>query len=307
MSSFISLQNIIYPSSELSLTMILLEEWSITYVKGCNSKKYLQNQLTVDVNLLPQTNHILCAHCNFDGKVWSTIRLFHYHQGYAYIQRKSVSQIQIKELKKYSVFSNIKITELNDIYLIGFAGSNSRAFLLQFFIKIPNKKYPVIHEKKTTILWFKEPEERFLLVLSLSDFLVLKSKINENIFLNYSKQWLLLDIEAGFPIIDKESSKKFTPQAINLDKLKGISFKKGCYYGQEIIAQIFFKNLNKRFLCALIGTGNIFPRIGSLIEMNIKEVWYTIGVLLSSVNIKNEKTYIQVILHKPVGLSLIHI
>lgn len=303
MSSFISLQNIIYPSSELSLTMIFLEEWSIIYVEGCDSKKYLQNQLTIDVNLLPNTDHTLCAHCNFNGKVWSVIRLFHYCQGYAYIQRKSISQIQIKELKKYSIFSKIKITELNNIYLIGLAGLNARAFLLKFFIKIPNQKCPVIHEKNTTILWFKKPEERFLLVLSVTDFLFLKKAINENIFFNNSKQWLLLDIEAGFPIIEKESSEKFTPQAINLDKLKGISFKKGCYYGQEIIARIFFKNLNKSCLCSLIGKGNISPKVGSLLEVQIEDVWCKIGILLSIVNIKNEETCIQVVLYKPVDVN----
>lgn len=303
MSSFIKLQNIIYSSSELSLTMILLEEWSLIYVEGLESREYLQNQLTIDINSLPQKHHALCAHCNFNGKVWSTMRLFHYEKGYAYIQRKSISEIQVQELRKYSIFSKIKIHELNHMYLIGIAGLNSRLFLLKFFVKIPDKKCSVVHENGKVILWFSEPSERFLLILNLSDFIFFKQKINEKIFFNNSKQWLFLDMEAGFPIIDINSSKKFTPQSINLDKLKAISFKKGCYYGQETIARIFFRNLNKRFLCCLIGIGDISPEIGSIIETKIEHKWFKIGFLLSIVKIKSEEIWIQVVLYKSIDVS----
>lgn len=303
MPSFLSLQNLVYPSDELSLTMIILEEWSLTYVEGLDSKKYLQSQLTIDMNLLPKTHHTLCAHCNFNGKVSSTMHLFHYEKGYGYIQRKSISKIQVEEIKKYSVFSKIKIHELSNICLIGLAGLNVRSFLLNFFIKIPDKNCSVIHENNKTILWYGEPLERFLLVLSLSDFLILKRKINKNIFFNNSKQWLLLDIEAGFPIIDAICSKKFTPQAINLDKLKAISFKKGCYYGQETIARIFFKKINKYFLCFLISRGNILPKIGSFIETQIHDKWCKIGFLLSIVHVKSEEIYIQVVLQKSVDVK----
>ncbi|QCI17822.1 tRNA-modifying protein YgfZ [Buchnera aphidicola (Acyrthosiphon lactucae)] len=303
MSSFISLQNLVYPSHELSLTMILLEEWSLTYVEGIDSKKYLQSQLTIDMNLLSKTHHTLCAYCNFNGKVSSTMHLFHYQKGYGYIQRKSISKIQIEEIHKYSIFSKIKINELNNMFLVGFAGLNARSFLLNFFIKIPDKNCSVIHENNTTILWYREPSERFLLVLSFSDFLILKRKINENIFFNNSKQWLLLDMEAGFPIIDKICSKRFTPQAINLDKLNAISFKKGCYYGQETIARIFFKKINKYFLCYLTSTGNIFPEIGVFIETQINNKWCKIGVLLSIVYVKSQEIHIQVVLRKSIDVN----
>ncbi|MBZ2279881.1 tRNA-modifying protein YgfZ, partial [Buchnera aphidicola] len=77
---------------------------------------------------------------------------------------------------------------------------------------------------------------------------ILKNSINKKIFFNSSQQWLALDIEAGFPVIDKELSSYFLPQAINLEYFKAISFHKGCYYGQEMIAKVYFKNLNQRAL-----------------------------------------------------------
>ncbi|QCI23953.1 tRNA-modifying protein YgfZ [Buchnera aphidicola (Macrosiphoniella sanborni)] len=303
MSSFILLQDVIYLSNQLSLTMILLKEWSLVYVSGVDSKKYLQNQLTIDMNMLLKTQHTLCAHCNINGKVWSTMRLFHYQKGYAYIQRKTISKIQIKEIQKYSIFSKIQFHELNNIVLIGFAGFETKSFLLTMFIKIPNKNCPVIHQNNITLLWYSEPSERFLLIFSVLEFELFKNKINKKIFFNNSKQWLSLEIEAGFPVIDAICSKKFTPQAINLDLLNAINFNKGCYYGQEIIARIFFKNSNKYFLYSLISMENIFPKIGSCIEVQINKKWLKIGVLLSFVNIKYDKTYIQVVLDKSVNID----
>lgn len=303
MSSFILHNNVIYPKDQLPLTMISLEEWSFIYIEGVDSKKYLQDQLTIDINLLLRTNHALCAHCNFDGKVWSTMRLFYYKKGYAYIERKSVSDIQIKELQKYATFSKVVIQELHDICLIGLAGLNARSFLLDFFLNVPNKDSPVICDSNQTILWFSEPSERFLLILSSEYFLFLKKNINKKIFFNNSKQWLSLDMEAGFPVIDRQLSKRFIPQAINLEQLKAISFKKGCYYGQETIARIFFKNLNKRFLCLLTSIENISPKIGSFIEVFIENKWCKIGILLCIVHIKSKETWIQVVLDKTVNTN----
>lgn len=303
MSSFVLLQDRVYPSKKLSLTMMLLEEWSLVYVSGVDSKKYLQNQLTIDINMLLQRDHVLCAHCSIRGKVWSTIRLFHYQKGYAYIQRKSVTKKQVQEIQKYSVFSKVNFSQLHNLVLIGLAGSQVRSFLSHIFATIPNKNCSVVHQNNITLLWYDKPKERFLLILSFLDFELLKNKINKKIFLNNSKQWVSLEIESGFPIIDEMCSEKFTPQDINLDLLKAINFNKGCYYGQEMIARIFFKNSNKYRLYSLISRGNISAKIGSFIETKINQKWFKIGFLLSLVNIQSKLIYIQVVLNKSVDTN----
>lgn len=49
--------------------------------------------------------------------------------------------------------------------------------------------------------------------------------------------WRLSDIRTGLPIVVTETSEAFVPQMLNLDLLDGISFTKGCYVGQEIVAR----------------------------------------------------------------------
>ncbi len=52
-----------------------------------------------------------------------------------------------------------------------------------------------------------------------------------------SGDWRLANIRAGMPVVWPQNSEAFVPQMVNLDLLGGISFSKGCYVGQEIVAR----------------------------------------------------------------------
>jgi hypothetical protein len=61
-----------------------------------------------------------------------------------------------------------------------------------------------------------------------------------------SAQWRYLDIISGIPWLTAATSEEFIPQMLNLDKLGGISFNKGCYTGQEIVARTHYLGKAKR-------------------------------------------------------------
>ncbi|MGD9843398.1 MAG: folate-binding protein YgfZ [Steroidobacteraceae bacterium] len=58
--------------------------------------------------------------------------------------------------------------------------------------------------------------------------------------------WQLAEIRAGLPQVLPETHESFVAQMLNLDVLNGISFNKGCYTGQEIIARAHFRGAVKR-------------------------------------------------------------
>ena len=68
---------------------------------------------------------------------------------------------------------------------------------------------------------------------------------------DFADEWAYHNILSGIPEINSSNSELFIPQMINLDYLNGISFKKGCYTGQEIVARMhYLGNLKQRmFLC----------------------------------------------------------
>jgi len=59
-------------------------------------------------------------------------------------------------------------------------------------------------------------------------------------------------IRQGIPLLHPGTSGRFLPQELNLDRLDAVSFTKGCYPGQEIIARLRYRGAVKRRLCHAI-------------------------------------------------------
>ncbi len=70
-------------------------------------------------------------------------------------------------------------------------------------------------------------------------------------------RWHLSQVRAGLPQVYPETHEAFVAQMLNIDLLGGISFEKGCYTGQEIIARTHFRGAVKRrmFLFHSAGAG----------------------------------------------------
>ncbi|GJM10519.1 MAG: aminomethyltransferase [Lysobacteraceae bacterium] len=68
--------------------------------------------------------------------------------------------------------------------------------------------------------------------------------------------WLIREARAGVPFVFAATTDTFIGQALGLDRLNAISFKKGCYPGQEVVARLHFKGRSKRSLVTLARDGN---------------------------------------------------
>jgi folate-binding protein YgfZ len=75
--------------------------------------------------------------------------------------------------------------------------------------------------------------------------------------------WHLLDIMAGIPAIYPETSGQFTPHQLNFPEIGGVSFNKGCYIGQEIIARTHYLGKSKSRLYRVSFQANNPPLPGT--------------------------------------------
>ncbi|MDT9587046.1 MAG: tRNA-modifying protein YgfZ [Candidatus Arsenophonus melophagi] len=284
---------------QLPLTLISLSDWNFITATGKDAEKYLQGQLTADITTLKLQQHILTAQCNAKGKILSILRLFHYQKGFAYILRSSVAEKQLSELKKYAVFSKIIINKHPNITLLGIIGKGARDRLQNHFSQLPNKEKSVMHFEQTTVLHFSEPCERFLIITDNTIATELTKYFPKH---GDNQQWLALDIAAGIANIDIENSEKFIPQAVNLQALPGsISFQKGCYSGQEMIARAKYRGVNKRAMFLLSGTANRLPKNGASVEWNIGDSWRRIGTVLASAYLEEGFISIQVVMNNDIS------
>lgn len=280
---------------QLPLTLMSLNDWSFITATGIDAEKYLQGQLTADIATLTPQQHIFTAHCDAKGKMWSTLRLFHYHEGFGYILRSSVAAKQLSELKKYAVFSQITLSQQPNIVLLGIAGQGARDTLNNHFSQLPDQEKPVIHFQHTTLLHFSVPSERFLIITDSATAAELAKHFPQH---GDSQQWLAFDIAAGIANIDIENSEQFIPQAVNLQALPAsICFQKGCYSGQETVARAKYRGANKRAMFCLAGTANTLPKTGDAIEWKIGDNWRRTGTVLAAVTLAKGFISIQVVMN----------
>lgn len=284
-------------SARLPLTLISLEDWALATVTGADGEKYLQGQVTADVSQLTEHQHLLVAHCDPKGKMWSNLRLFRRQDGFAFIERRSLRDAQLTELKKYAVFSKVTIAADDELVLLGVAGFQARAALANLFSALPDAEKPLVNDGATSLLWFEHPDERFLLVTDTATAERVTDALRGEAQLNNSQQWLALNIEAGLPVIDAANSAQFIPQATNLQALGGISFKKGCYTGQEMVARAKFRGANKRALWYLAGNASRVPEAGEDLELKMGENWRRTGTVLAGVQLDDGRVLVQVVMN----------
>ena len=284
-------------SARLPLTLMTLDDWALATLTGADSEKYLQGQVTADVAQMNEHQHLLVAHCDAKGKMWSNLRLFRRHDGFAIIERRSVREAQLTQLKKYAVFSKVTIAANDDLVLLGVAGFQARAALANLFAELPGAEKPSVQDGETSLLWLAHPDERFLLVTDVATAERVMEALRGEAQLNNSQQWLALDIEAGLPIIDEANSAQFIPQATNIQALGGISFKKGCYTGQEMVARAKFRGANKRALWTLAGLAARVPVAGEDLELKMGDNWRRTGTVLAAVQLEDGQLLVQVVMN----------
>ncbi|CAD83331.1 aminomethyltransferase; glycine cleavage T-protein [Candidatus Blochmanniella floridana] len=295
-------------SSVLPLTLMFLKNWILIKLQGTDIIQYLHNQFTCDIKNLNKNQYSFAAHCNFNGRMISNMYVFYINnQKIAFIEPLNIHHKQISIMQKYATFSNVTITPDYNVTLIGASGLYVKKYLNTFFTTLPDTKNMVIHYPGITLLHFKLPIDRFLLIIydqTILDFLLNKTQ-SFPIYYNSYHQWTALDIEAGYPYIDFATSELFFPQAANMDILQGISFNKGCYIGQELVARIQHYKLNKQSLYQLTSNTyhnqhNQLPVSGDHIVLRQKnnQIWKHIGTVLQSCQMQEGNICIQAILNK---------
>ncbi|WP_039976427.1 tRNA-modifying protein YgfZ [Vibrio jasicida] len=255
------------------LSISLLDNLSMITMVGDDKKSYLHGQVTCDVVSLEKDQSMLGAHCDAKGKVWSVFRLFHHNDGYSMVQPKSAIEVELKEIKKYAVFSKVTIEESSDVVL-GVAGKNADAFIST--LNADSGDVRAI-EGGTAV---KVALNRWLLALTAE---AAQSLVEDSqATLTTHELWTRFDIEAALPYVAADAQNVHIPQALNVQALGGISFTKGCYTGQETVARAKYRGTNKRAMYIVKGVTVETLSEGAIeLERSVGENWRSVGALLT--------------------------
>lgn len=275
------------------LFAINVNSLSAISLTGEEQAKYLQGQVTCDVNSLAQEKLLIGAHCNAKGKVFSAFRLIERDDKYLLIQPISSIEQSLAELKKFGVFAKVEISQANDINYLAIAGSQANTKMAELFSQVPDTLTPVIQQETTTLVYLAGAVKRYLIIDNDNNLSSISNNFDFPIYDN--RVWQLLEISEGFPVLSEQYIAEYVPQMLNLQAINGISFTKGCYLGQETVARMQYLGKNKRALFSLKGN-DINAKAGDIIEKKIGENWRKAGDVLAAYQADNLESNIQAVL-----------
>jgi folate-binding protein YgfZ len=277
---------------------ISLAEYGAIALHGEEQSKYLQGQVTCDVNTLEDNNLLLGAHCDAKGKVFSVFRLINRQKTHLLLQPTASISSSLAELKKFGVFAKVTIEQTESLAFYAIVGKNATEVLHQQFVELPNSLTPVLQVGSTTIVYLAGKLKRYLII---DETTAAEKIINDFSLAIYSQAlWDLIEINEGFPLLSPETVLSYVPQMLNLQAIHGISFTKGCYLGQETVARMQYLGKNKRALFSLksksANNDSITMHAGDIVEQQLGKNWRKAGDILASYISDNGTYYLQAVL-----------
>lgn len=234
-----------------------LSDLGILKISGGRAKELLQGQLTCNLDDITPSQTKLGAHCNPQGRVISFFRTVNYQNDYYLLMPKNLVPLALTALKKYAVFFKVELENLSDQYMhIGYSGTH-----LEHYIQpVPND----INEKTDAgdIFIIKIADQRYEIHGSKDAVSILWNEFITNEAIEPTSYWKYLTITQGIPAIYPETTEKFLPHDLNLPLLNAISFTKGCYTGQEIIARMQYRGKLKNRLILVGLQSDTEPLLG---------------------------------------------
>lgn len=211
-------------------------------VSGPQAKKFLQGQLTADLEKISPTKSSLSAHCNPQGRIISLFRLFLLGDDYYLQMPKVLIPIALTALNKYAIFFKVELCDVSaDWICAGYKGKINQNLLSEDEITI-HASHIILHKDNRYEILGKCDSPSTILPL-----------LEKHYALSSPRLWRLHTLQLGIPTIYPETSQQFLPHDLNLPALNAVSFTKGCFTGQEIIARMHYKaKLKKRLLVAEI-------------------------------------------------------
>lgn len=231
-------------------TFLEINDHKLLLLRGPDAQKFLQGQVTCDIDQLAisdsKSKAILGAHCTHKGRMLFSFLACQLdeHTVALSIYMPLLADAHA-QLKKYSIFSKVELIDTSASHrIIAYKGRDT-APLEALGLSIPNLTGEVSHHSSGITL-IKIDDDRFECWISIED---AKQIAVFDRLQTGDEQWCIDNIKQGIAEVRPETVEEFIPQMLNYQVLReAISFTKGCYTGQEVVARMHYLGKLKKHL-----------------------------------------------------------
>ena len=245
----------------------ILEDRGILFIHGSDTKEFLQNLITNDINKVDEANSCFASLLTPQGKYLFDFLVVKHKKGYFIDCEKKQIQELFKQLNIYKLRSDIEILNLSNEFVV--VAFSYEKFML--FDEAKDLHGNTFKYREDPI--FLDPRHKKLggrLIINLEKlYLSLKKLDLQSID---PEKYYKSSYELGIPQKNTEKLRnKLFGIECNFEELNGIDFKKGCYVGQENTSRIKLREkLSKRLLPIKLIDGELIE--GSPIKNNVNEI-----------------------------------
>lgn len=241
-----------------------LEQFSILEVAGADAERFLQGQTSAQLSLVNGSFAAPTAFCTAKGRMLANAQLLRVaEERYWLLLDRDLVEPLHTHLGKFAAFYKAELTPRDDLALIGLIGHEAPALVETRLDMTPPTTWQQITRDERIVLRHPGQRPRLLLCLPQEEAGATWDLLAQHAAPVGNAIWQLHDIQAGLAWLNAAHQDRYLPQMINWEALGGISFKKGCYTGQEVVARAHFRGQVKKRLARGQLEGSTLPEIGS--------------------------------------------
>jgi tRNA-modifying protein YgfZ len=202
---------------------------------GSDAVSFLQGQISNDTRRLTEGRPLLAAYSSPQGRVLAVMHLLPHSSGVAAILPRELVLPTLEALRRFVLRAKVKIDDASE--QLSVSGQQGTSHLRSAGITAPENGTRYMETEDVGVGAVSQDGDRYW-VIGSPEKLVKHGLAGDPLQADQiAHDWRLSEIRAGLPQIYLATREAFVAQMLNLDLLDGISFSKGCYTGQEIIAR----------------------------------------------------------------------
>lgn len=239
-----------------------LSHYGVLHAAGDDALAFLQGQLTTDLARIDGDTSRLAGYCTPKGRLLAIARVLRRDDAFLLRLPAALLEPTRERLQKYVLMSRVTLEEAGDALVrIGVSGPEAERELGEAVASVPADVDAVARDGEVTVVRVPGAPARFEVYGPRAAMERIWARLDVHGAPVGADAWELLEILAGIPEVVPGTVEEFVPQMVNLDLVGGISFEKGCYTGQEIVARVHYRGTVKRrmYLAHYAGAGRPDP------------------------------------------------
>lgn len=238
--------------------LVDLSNFGLIHFSGKEASNFLQGQLTCDLRKVNGEKAQYGSYCTPKGRILANFIIWSNKENDEYFMQlpSTLCKPISKRLTIYILRAKVHLNDHSDALIrVGIAGNRARAMIEEVFPEtaLPFSPLDMVHTEKGSILC--RDINRYEIITPLDQAISMWSSFASQALPVGTQCWDWLEIKAGIPVILPMTQDQFIPQMVNLDVIGGVSFQKGCYPGQEIVARTqYLGKLKRRMYLANIAS-----------------------------------------------------